>query len=190
MDTYHQKTNKNGQLLIDLALECNMLIANTKFQKKKGKLWTYISSMNESKSQIDFVLINKKWSNSIKDTTTYNHYFSIGSDHRVLRAKIKISLRKCKTIQNKTPYDWSKLRTDIDLQERYSISVQNRFSLLSKDGQNATELYDNFVKANDATAKELIPKKVKRQKKKTANDPKIKHARNKVQDAFNSYENN
>ena len=93
--TYHERTNKNGQLLLDLAMECNMLILNTKFQKKKGKMWTYLSDMSGQKTQVDYILINKKWSNSVKDIEAYNTYASLGSDHRSLRAKVKISLRTC-----------------------------------------------------------------------------------------------
>ena len=62
--TYHKDTNSNGQLLLDLAIECNMVITNTKFQKKAGKLWTYISDMSGTKSQVDYILVNKKWKNS------------------------------------------------------------------------------------------------------------------------------
>ena len=38
--TFHDITNANGKLLIDLAEETNMIITNTTFQKKPGKLWT------------------------------------------------------------------------------------------------------------------------------------------------------
>ena len=40
MYTYHQLSNTNGNLMKDLALENNLAITNTHFQKKEGKLWT------------------------------------------------------------------------------------------------------------------------------------------------------
>ena len=43
--SFHKETNKNGELLIDFALENNLMITNTRFYKKQGKLWTYISDM-------------------------------------------------------------------------------------------------------------------------------------------------
>ena len=64
--TYHSDTNKNGQLTIDFAEEANMLMANTHFQKKTGKLWTFISDMAGTKTQVDFIMINRKWKNSLK----------------------------------------------------------------------------------------------------------------------------
>ena len=44
-NAYHNKTNKNGKLLIDLPLEGNLIIINAVFQKQGGKLWTYTSDM-------------------------------------------------------------------------------------------------------------------------------------------------
>lgn len=63
--TFHKQTNKNGKLLLEHATECDLHITNTLFGKKKGKQWTFISDMNGSKSQIDYILINKKWRNSV-----------------------------------------------------------------------------------------------------------------------------
>ena len=44
--TYHNNTNTNGKFLLDLVAENNLVITNTTFQKRPGKLWTYISDMN------------------------------------------------------------------------------------------------------------------------------------------------
>ena len=51
--TYHQHTNTNGKLLLDMAEETNMIITNTSFQKWKGKLCTFISDMSGAKTKID-----------------------------------------------------------------------------------------------------------------------------------------
>ena len=51
--TYHLNTNKNGQHLLDLSSEKNLVITNTTFQKRRGKLWTYLSDMSGNKTQID-----------------------------------------------------------------------------------------------------------------------------------------
>ena len=50
--TYHQKTNHNGAP-INLSQENHLMIANTCFQKKSGKLWTYLSNMGGTKSQLN-----------------------------------------------------------------------------------------------------------------------------------------
>ncbi|XP_072022635.1 craniofacial development protein 2-like [Amphiura filiformis] len=57
--TYHDATNRNGKYMVDLAIEKNLIIANTYFRKRNGKLWTYMSPTG-SKYQLDYVLIRKK----------------------------------------------------------------------------------------------------------------------------------
>ena len=63
--TYHDKTNLNGHLLYDYAQEADLLIANTHFRKRNGKLWTFISDCNGTKTQIDFIMVRENWRNSI-----------------------------------------------------------------------------------------------------------------------------
>ena len=52
-------------MLKDYLQENNMLCLNTHFQKRHGQLWTH-NSPNDFKSQIDFIIINNKWKNSVK----------------------------------------------------------------------------------------------------------------------------
>ena len=44
--SFHDKTNRNGNLLLDLTKECELVSISTKFQKKKGKLWTHTKSIS------------------------------------------------------------------------------------------------------------------------------------------------
>ena len=70
----------------------NILCLNTHFQKRNGQLWTH-NSPNEFKSQIDFIIINRKWENSVKkNCRAYNSFNIIISDHRSIIADIKLSL--------------------------------------------------------------------------------------------------
>ena len=50
----HNLSNRN------FTLENRLTSLNTKFQKKKEKLWTYTYA-NNGKAQIDYILMNKKW---------------------------------------------------------------------------------------------------------------------------------
>ena len=145
--------------------------------------------MSNIKSQVDYILINRKWINTIKDVSAYDYYASLGSDHRVLRALLKISFRKRKTPE-RLNYDWSILNSNAELQSRYSVHVQNRYMELCQDHQNATQQYENLIIANDEAAKELIPKKEKQKRKQIAKDPRIVAARDDVKKSFQKYQNN
>ena len=89
---YHETTNRNGQLLLELMNECGMVNLMTNYQKKRGKIWTF-TYPNGTKAQLDHILINKKWKNSAINCEAYNTFLSIGSDHRPTTAKIRLSLR-------------------------------------------------------------------------------------------------
>ncbi len=167
---FHTRTNRNGELLRDTALECDMEISNFRFRKKANKMWTHLSDGTLTKGQIDYILIRRKWKNSLKNTEAYNTFQSLGSDHRVVVSKIKVSFRKSKRPEKRVHYDYSALKVDVELQERYALEVQNRFSCLGEEG-DATETYGKLVEAIDATNNILLPKKARQRKIDPASDP-------------------
>ena len=172
-NTHHQKTNRNVALLINLSQENHLMIANTCFQKKSGKLWTYLSDMGGTKSQLDYILINKKWKNSIKNIKAYSFFASIGSDHRVISARLKLSLRKVKTLAQKKLYNWSALSNNEELQHQYTIQIRNRYAELCIEGEDITEKYDKLIKANNETAHLLLQTREQKNKTNFANNEKV-----------------
>ena len=174
--SYHKHSNTNGQLMHELVEQHQLIVGNTSFCKKAGKLWTYISDMSGVKSQIDFILVNKKWKNSLKNCEAYSSFSSIGSDHRILSGEIKLSFRTKKAEPRKQLYDWSQLKNN-NLQELYSITVKNCYAELCDESDDTTEKYSKFVKANDETAKHLITPKSSNQRKNISNHPEVVHQR-------------
>ena len=90
--TMHTTSNRNGKFLHELAVEKNLLIGNTSFRKGLGKLWTYISPGGH-KSQIDYIITRKKWRNSLLNAEPYSIFSGIGSCHRIVSARIRLSLQ-------------------------------------------------------------------------------------------------
>ena len=62
--------------------------------RKKLWLWTFISDMNGSKTQVGYIMVNKKWKNSVKNCEAYSSFSSMGSDHRIMTARLKLELVK------------------------------------------------------------------------------------------------
>ena len=89
---YTQKTNRNGKLLLELCHEKSLCIVNTKFQKRMGKRWTY-EDPKGGHHLMDYILVNSKWINSVKNAESYSSFASVGSDHRVVTMDVKLSLR-------------------------------------------------------------------------------------------------
>ena len=89
----HNTSNRNGQHLIDFMIENRLTCLNTNFQKREGKLWTHTYA-NKSKAQIDYLFINRKWKNSAMNCEAYSTFEGVSSDHQIVTAKIRLSLRK------------------------------------------------------------------------------------------------
>ncbi len=186
--TYHETTNRNGEHLLEYALENNLVITNTTFQKKSSKLWT-CELPNGYRAQLDYILVRNKWKNSVIDSVVYNSFASIGSDHRIVSAKLRLSLRANKSPPKKIKYDWSKLASDPDLQERYTVEIKNRFSALceSSDNEDQTARYGFLSQANKETAEKLLPKVQKKHQKALCHDVNVEKARHHLKDAFNKH---
>ena len=76
----HNLSNRNGEHQTALLLENELTCLNTKFQKRKGKLWTYTGT-NNAKAQIDYILMNKKWINSTLNCEAYSSFEGVSSNH-------------------------------------------------------------------------------------------------------------
>ncbi|XP_030839582.1 uncharacterized protein LOC115923289 [Strongylocentrotus purpuratus] len=185
--TYHETTNRNGKYLVDMAVEKNLVIASGQYCKKKGKLWTYISP-GGSKCQLDYILIRKKWRNSLNNVEAYSIFASVGSDHRIVSARVRLSLRKSKTLAKGKQHDWKLLSTDNHLQKLYSIEVRNRFQPLEKEEESATERYERFITAHKEATEKVIPVKKKTRKLHFPNDTRVISARNKINKAYMEYQ--
>ena len=128
----HNTSNRNGQHLTDFMIENRLTCLNTNYQKRKGKLWTYTYA-NNSKAQIDYVLINKKWKNSAISCEPYFSFEGVSSDHRIVTAKIRLSRRKNATrIASTKHYNWA-LLNNRDISDKYAIELRNRFKTLLEE---------------------------------------------------------
>ena len=58
-NTMHPYTICNGKLQADLILEKDLVVTNTYFQKRVGKLWTFIGPCGH-KAQIDYIKVRRK----------------------------------------------------------------------------------------------------------------------------------
>ena len=102
--------------------------------------------------------------NSIKDSSAYNTFGAIGSDHRIVTCKGQISYRKSKP-PVKDPMkliDWKTTALDNDLQ-KHAVTVYNRFQTLMNGSTylSCQKRYNNLIKANNEIAPETLPQKRK-----------------------------
>ena len=134
----HNTSNRNGQHLTDFMIENRLACLNTNYQKREGKLWTYTYA-NNTKAQIDYVLINKKWKNSALNCEAYSSFEGVSTDHRIVTAKIQLSLRKnAKRTATTKHYDWALLNNK-DIRDRYVLELRKIRNTTRKDGKKYTK---------------------------------------------------
>ena len=129
-----------------------------KISEKEGKLWTYTYA-NNTKTQIDYVFINKKWNNSTLNCEVYSSFESVSSDHRIVLAKIRLSQRKNATRTTTTVYnDWS-LLNNRDIRDRCALTLRNKFDAQQEKTETHTpnDEYEHFVNAHLEAATEPMP---------------------------------
>ncbi|XP_033113686.1 craniofacial development protein 2-like [Anneissia japonica] len=94
--------NERGDRLIEFTESRNLKIMNTFFQKKPNRKWTWKSPNGDTKNKIDFILASNH--EIVKDISVLAQ-FDTGSDHRLVRATIKINMRleRARLVRKKTP---------------------------------------------------------------------------------------
>lgn len=137
--SYHDSTNRTGILLIGLTEQHNLIIGSTTFQKLRSKLWTH-RSPNEELSQIDFIMYRKRWRNSIHNCQAYSSSNPVGSDHRMITANVKLSVRGPPSPPSKK-LSWQSLFSNKNLARRIENSISQQFDDLLETEKD----YSNFV---------------------------------------------
>ena len=122
--------NERGERLMNFAEENNLIIANTFFQKPKKRMWTWESPNGETRNQIDFILTPGR--NIVTDCGVITKA-DIGSDHRMVRAKLKLNtkLERLKRIKKKKPMkvDIKLIKENVDA---FQLELKNRFKALEE----------------------------------------------------------
>lgn len=192
---FYNRTNRNGRLLRDTAMECELEITNLRFRKNCSKKWTYLSDCSMTKSQLDFVLVRRKWRNSVKDTVPVNTFNSVGSDHRAVITKLRLSLRKQKRVAVVKRYNYGPLKGEEnnELQNQYAVEVHNKFNLLL--GLNHDEIecptskYEHFVNSIQAANEKLLQPADKKLRTVVSNNQAVVKCRKELYAAKEKYTN-
>ena len=118
--------NERGHRLVEFAECTNMYITNTFFKKNPTRKWTW-RGPNGVKNEIDYILVDKLY--TVQNCEVLSN-FNTGSDHRIVRCRIKINLRmerrklvSCK----KQEVSMKKLEEN---KKEYQLELRNRFAAL------------------------------------------------------------
>ena len=102
-----------------------LVIANTLFQQHTRKLYTWTSSDDQHRNQIDYILCSQRWRSSIESTKT-RPGADCGSDHDLLIVKFRPKLKKVGKTTRPLRYDLNQIPY------AYTMEVENRFKGLDR----------------------------------------------------------
>ena len=164
--------NERGEKLIEWAKSHGMIIGNTWFEQHPRRLWTWKSPGDNTRNQIDYILINSRFRNALLVAKTFPGA-DCGSDHVPVCGTIRLKLKKIKSAIRNIKLDVDTLRSDSDIKEKFTVAVKNRFSILH-DVQEVDEKWEHLKESITQAAEETIPKSQRKAKKKWMNDEILK----------------
>ena len=128
------------------------------------RLWAWKSPGDNTRNQIDYILINSRFRNALQVAKTFPGA-DCGSDHVPVCVTIRLKLKKIKTAIRNIKLDVDTLRSDSDIKEKFTVAVKNRFSILH-DVQEVDEKWEHLKESITQAAEETIPKSQRKAKKK------------------------
>ena len=153
--SYHSNTNINGQLLLGLIHELNLLMTNTLFCKPKSRLWTF-RAPNKFKYQIDFIMCRKRWRIIVIDSQAHSSSNPICFDHRIVCAKLRLSVR-AKKHSSKTRLNWDTITTNQDVSSRIKNQISSVWEALER---NQTNSYQDYIDICNKAGSVILPPRV------------------------------
>jgi hypothetical protein len=130
-------------MLIDLCERKGLVITNTWFKKPKRRRYTLKSPGDQSRYQLDYVLVKQQFRNSVKAVQTLPGA-DIDSDHNLLVAKICTRLKKIIRFHKRKPrWDVEKLYA-----QRHEVhdSLEERLGAIKCERGNVEVQWNNIKK--------------------------------------------
>ena len=137
-------TSDNGERLL---LFCNingLCVSNTCFPHKDIHKKTWRSLNGFSHNEIDYICVNKRWHSTVHNVRSYRGA-DVGSDHYLVRATLKLKLKRRQEQRSTKPFAVEKLKHD-DNSAQYQLELTNRFQAL-QDTTDIEEQWHLFRKA-------------------------------------------
>ncbi|CAJ0588207.1 unnamed protein product [Cylicocyclus nassatus] len=141
--------NENGNGLVGLLSAARLFHGNSIFMKTEHCRWTWESPNGTTHAEIEHILINRRW--SLLDVSVVP-FFCIGSDHRLLRAKVRFSRRLEKLEELISSCDWP-------IEEEPTYDYDRLLKGLRACGECASVTSEKNVERMSKTTKEMLERR-------------------------------
>jgi len=147
---HETKCNSNGEMLLNLCAEQNLVVANTLFQHRKSQVKTWYKWNNlDQSSQIDFILVKDQKRRTILDSWALPHYV-IDTDHRPVVIKRRMTKITMKPKTKPTKVTNLRKTEEPDIQKKIQEDMENEFAKLPHDKSSIEEEWEKFKKATSS----------------------------------------
>jgi hypothetical protein len=147
--------NEAGDRLIEWAERNQMIIGNTWFKEHKRRLWTWKSPGDNIRNQIDYILIRKRFRNSMIQCKA-KPVADCNSDHNPVICKLRTKFKTISRKANQKKLNLELRRTNPAIKFLYAVNVKNRFVGLGENVQ-VEEKWGNLKGAIRDAAIETVP---------------------------------
>lgn len=140
-------TNENGKRLIDFCNINNLIVANTFFQHKAIHQASWMHPGKKVWHMLDYTLVNRKFRSSVEDVRVHRTVAgTIGTDHHLLRSKVKIHLKSRKKKYQAIPMRLdSKKLCDENVVNAFQSDIKKMQKKTENDIMTVDKKYTNFV---------------------------------------------
>ena len=160
--------NERGEQLIDFAEKHQMVITNTWYQHPKRNIYTWKSPGDCHRNQIDYILINNRFRNVIKDAKTLPGA-DINSDHNPVVIKAQVKLKRPTKAKVKEQLNTDMLQKE-EFKTKYAVEVDNIYEILTTEDtfqvneEETDREWNKIQKAMQDAASNILPKKERQTK--------------------------
>ncbi|KAG1671332.1 Craniofacial development protein 2 [Nymphon striatum] len=163
------KRNERGERMIQFCILNKLFITNTWFQQPPRKLYTWKSPGDITRNQIDYIIINQRFRNTVKQVKTYPGA-DINSDHNPVVMKMNIKLKKMKKKHQKREQPDLNLLRQEEYRKKFNVEIENKYASLcveeDVEERQQTENIEQiqwkwkiFKECIHESTKEVIPQK-------------------------------
>jgi len=156
--------NERGERLVEWCTENNFTVMNTWFDNHPRRKWTWKSPDGRTRNQIDFILIQSRFRNSVLSTRSMPGA-DCGSDHNPVMCKMRVKLKAIRKSKNIPKFQLEVLRKDNNIREQFAVSVRNKFSILEAV-TTAEEKWQNLKQCITEAMEENVPTTKRKEDKK------------------------
>lgn len=119
----------NGDRMVNFATSNKLVLTNTRFDHPVHHITTWYSNDGRTSSQIDYIMVRSRWSCCVLDSRVFRGAETgnlNGSDHMLVRAKLRLRLKSLDKLQPVKKLDVGKLRCGATA-AKFQVELSNRF---------------------------------------------------------------